>query len=59
MGVFAERRRMIAGKARKRFPKGYGRVRGRRWKALRRELRALSAQHASDLHQPPQPAVSS
>jgi CHAD domain-containing protein len=59
MGVFAERKRTIAGKASKRFPKGYGRVRGRRWKALRREMRDLSAQYASDLHEPPPPTVAS
>jgi CHAD domain-containing protein len=57
MGVFAERKRMTAGKARKRLPKGYGRVRGRRWKALRREMRELAAQQASDLQEPAQPAV--
>jgi CHAD domain-containing protein len=59
MGVFAERKRMSAGKARKRLPKGYGRVRGRRWKALRREMRELSARHTGDLHQPAQLTVSS
>jgi CHAD domain-containing protein len=59
MGVFSERQRLTAGKARKRFPKRYRKVRGRGWKALRQAMRELSAQHAGDLHQAAQRTVSS
>jgi triphosphatase len=38
MGVFTERQRMTAAEMRQRFPKAYRRVRGRRWKALRRAM---------------------
>ncbi len=59
MGVFAERQRVSAGEARRRFPKGYGRVHGRRWKALRRAMRELAAAHADGSHEPPRPTPSS
>jgi CHAD domain-containing protein len=45
MGVFAERQRLSAGAMRRRFDKSYRRVRGRRWKALRRAMTQLSAAH--------------
>lgn len=52
MGVFAERQRMAAGDARRRFPKGYGRVRGRRWRALRRAMGELAAAHGAGSLEP-------
>ncbi len=59
MGVFAERQRMSAGEARRRLPKGYGRVRGRRWKALRRTMSELATAHAADSLEPRRPTLSS
>jgi hypothetical protein len=39
MGQLAERQHTRALAARKRFPKAYRKVRGRRWKELRRAMR--------------------
>jgi CHAD domain-containing protein len=60
MGVFAERQRIAAGDARRRFPKGYGRVRRRRWRALRRAMDELRAAQAvgGRAPSPPTPNVS-
>lgn len=57
MGVFTERQRLSAGDMRQRFTKSYRRVRGRRWKALRRAMAELAAAHGGATETAPQPSA--
>ena len=50
MGVFTERQRLTAGDMRGRFTKSYRRVRGRRWKAVRRAMTELAAPHTDSIN---------
>ena len=45
MGVFTERQRLTADDMRPRFTKSYRRVRGQRWKTLRRSMTDLATAH--------------
>ncbi|HEV7716953.1 MAG TPA: hypothetical protein VGO53_15245, partial [Steroidobacteraceae bacterium] len=46
MGRLVERDALTASDSRAGFPKAYRRVRGRRWKALRRAMRSMAARSA-------------
>ena len=52
MGVFTERQRLTADDMRPRFTRSYRRVRGRRWKALRRSMTELATAHGGGTVEP-------
>ncbi len=55
MGIFTERQRLSAGDMRRRFTKTFRRVRGRRWKALRRAMSELAGVHGGAAVEAPLP----